>query len=675
MNMTHDGRKAGVEAFSDADRALIDRTLHFVAERASRVTGNEFFVELVKYLGEALDVAYAFCDKIDHADDKVVNTLALYAHGKISENISYNLKDTPCENVIGRTICCYAEKVQQQFPGDQLLVDLDAESYAGIPLWAADGSPLGLIAIMDNKPLRSPDLVKTLLQIVAVRAGSELERVQFFLSLQSSEQRFADFAEVSSDWFWEMDENLRFSYFSEQMEKYAGIPATLLLGKTREETGIPNVDPDAWANHLRDLSAHRRFDNFVHPRTKSDGEIFWASINGMPIFDDANVFLGYRGTARDITKHKQIEDALRKSEQSLSTLIQSQTDMICRFTPDGVLNFVNKSYAGFVGKEPNDLLGKPIFDDVPKEEHGTLRAFLNKLSQKEPIAMIENRNINKHGETRRFEWFSHAHFNTEGKVTEIQSVGRDVTEIRIAKEESEKSNKAKSDFLAAMSHDLRTPLNAIMGFSDMMRQKTFGPLGDEHYDQYADDIHSSGLFLISLINDILDLSKIEAGKYELFDEPLDVSSTIKDCLLQLKNMAETHNLSLISDVPSGMPRLLGDERVMIQILNNLLSNAIKFSSDAGRVDVNAYVDEGNSIVLSVIDTGIGMSDEDIAKAQNAFEQADGTHSKRHEGTGLGLYLCHNFMTLFGGTLDIESEADAGTMVTLRFPAERTIQPV
>ena len=244
----------------------------------------------------------------------------------------------------------------------------------------------------------------------------------------------------------------------------------------------------------------------------------------------------------------------------------------------------------------------------------------------------------------------------------------------LSKEEAEGANKAKSEFLSTMSHDLRTPLNAIMGFSDMMRAKTFGPLGDHHYEQYVDDIHNSGSLLISLINDVLDLSKIEAGKYELVDEHLDISLIINSSFRQLKNMAETYNQSLNSDVPYDMPCLLGDERAMIQMLNNLISNAIKFTPDGGKVDFIAKVDEDNNIVLGVMDSGIGMSDEGIAKALKPFEQADGTHSRRHVGTGLGLHICVNLMKLFGGTLDIESEIEIGTTVILRFPPDRTVNP-
>ena len=244
--------------------------------------------------------------------------------------------------------------------------------------------------------------------------------------------------------------------------------------------------------------------------------------------------------------------------------------------------------------------------------------------------------------------------------------------LREAKAEADKANSAKSEFLATMSHDLRTPLNAIVGFSEMMERRTFGPLGDPRYEDYATDIHKSGRILLSLINGILDLSRIEAGRYELSEEPMDTAALIGDAVDLAKGRAEEKNVRLTAETSPDLPMLYADDRAVSQILNNLLSNAVKFTPEGGDVTVSAKVDNDGAVKIKIIDTGIGMSERDIAKAMEPFEQADSTHSRKHEGTGLGLYISRNLMGLHGGTLSIDSEPGKGTTVTVRFPLERTV---
>jgi signal transduction histidine kinase len=276
-----------------------------------------------------------------------------------------------------------------------------------------------------------------------------------------------------------------------------------------------------------------------------------------------------------------------------------------------------------------------------------------------------------------------AHDQLETRVEErTRSLQNEITErkkveesLRGTKAAAEKANLAKSEFLASMSHDLRTPLNAIMGFSEMMTERIFGPLGDTHYEEYANYIQDSGRLLISLVDDVLDLSKIEAGKYKLEEKNLDIQLTIQASVKMLTHQADIKKIRLINSSKPSLPKLYGDEKAITQIFNNLLSNAIKFTPENGKITINAWKDGDSRFIIQISDTGIGMSNEDIVKAMNPFEQADSQHSRKHEGTGLGLHLSNRLIELHGGKLTLESNIEHGTKVTVSFPFGRIVTDV
>ena len=258
-------------------------------------------------------------------------------------------------------------------------------------------------------------------------------------------------------------------------------------------------------------------------------------------------------------------------------------------------------------------------------------------------------------------------------------VNTDITERRAAEEamlaimkEAEIANRTKSEFLANMSHELRTPLNAIIGFSEIIKDETFGPVGSTKYRDYAADINESGQHLLALINSILDLSKVESGADELHEENIDISKIANAVLKLVMGLARTGNVELELDVSDDIAVLQADERKVKQILLNLLSNAIKFTPDGGKVTLKIWSRAESGYVFQVIDTGIGIAFEDIPKALAAFQQIDSGLNRRHEGTGLGLSLTKSLIEMHGGYLDLQSEVGVGTTVTVRFPAERIV---
>ncbi len=238
---------------------------------------------------------------------------------------------------------------------------------------------------------------------------------------------------------------------------------------------------------------------------------------------------------------------------------------------------------------------------------------------------------------------------------------------------AEGANRAKSEFLANMSHELRTPLNAINGFSEMMVAEMFGPLGDARYRTYSQDILNSGQHLLALINDVLDMSKIEAGKLNLRFEPVRLDELAEDAVRLIKNRAETAGLAVAIDVPA-LPEVEGDYRALKQVLLNLLSNAVKFTPRGGRIVLRAEGrrdNMGERVKVSVADTGIGIAAQDLVRLARPFEQIESQQSKTQQGTGLGLALSKSLVEMHGGMLEIESQPGLGTTVGFLLPVRQS----
>lgn len=364
--------------------------------------------------------------------------------------------------------------------------------------------------------------------------------------IAAEERRFRDFANLNSDWFWETDASLRFSFFSERFDEVTGVKSTDLLGRTRAEVGAPGADPEAYAAMLACMASHRPFFGFEHYRDHPVRGRVRISISGVPVYQEGK-FVGYRGVGRDVTKEQQhavqLEHALALAEQA---------------------------------------------------------------------------------------------------------------------------NQAKSEFLATMSHELRTPLNAILGFSEMMVQEVYGKIGNSNYLDYAQHISSSGRHLLELINEVLDISAIEAGKRRLDLEKIDVMNVVKDCLTYLTHDADKKKIAIIFET-DGEPRdIVSDRTAIKQIVLNIVSNAVKYNKPGGEIAVTvAFRDDVFKLIVR--DTGVGIPSEALQGVTEPFFRTQTNPHLTQEGTGLGLAIVKHLVEQHLGTLSIESEEGVGTVVTVVLP--------
>ncbi len=240
-----------------------------------------------------------------------------------------------------------------------------------------------------------------------------------------------------------------------------------------------------------------------------------------------------------------------------------------------------------------------------------------------------------------------------------------------AKELAEHADLAKSNFLANMSHELRTPLNAVIGFSEMIKSETLGPMGNDRYRGYVDDIHDCGTHLLAVINDILDLTKVEVGHYELQEERIDMRELVFDAVRLVERQINQAGHEFRANIPDDLPAMMADGRALKQMVLNLMSNAIKFTPRGGRITLAACTCDGG-VRLSVKDTGVGMPADKVPLALKPFSQLESGLDRTYEGTGLGLSLTAAMVKLHDGEMRIDSQAEKGTLVTIDFPAERVV---
>ena len=491
--------------------------------------------------------------------------------------------------------------------------------------------------------------------------------------LRRQADRFRAFDSLIEAWYWETDGEHRYTYVSSAAEAVVPLPRQRYLGQ-RPWDLAGDADNAAWTAYRRGIKARKAFANFRH-QANAGGKPVEISSSGQPMYDEAGGFVGYRGVSQPA--HSAVGQP--GAPQPLTDLVANAA-IAMLVHRGGPLLSANQAMAELLGWPTPAALCEAtenIFTLYADEERDRLNEFLRHRLEGRPVpTRYETRMRRRDG----------GEVWVIGIATVVTWLGKpavlasmiDITqykqgegELRAAMEAAERANRAKSDFLAAMSHELRTPLNAIMGFSEVIENELLGPVGTAIYRDYARDIHSSGRHLLSLIGDLLDIAKIEAGRLELYEEHIVVGDLAGEVLSLMRKDADAKGVKLSERVAADLPLLYADRRATRQMLLNLLANAIKFTPPTGYVCLAARADR-DSLQIEVQDNGVGVAPEDLPKILTPFGQAENARVAS-EGTGLGLPITKSLIEAHGGRMEIETARGRGMKVTLIFPNHRLHQ--
>jgi PAS domain S-box-containing protein len=376
--------------------------------------------------------------------------------------------------------------------------------------------------------------------------------------------------------------------------------------------------------------------------------------------------------------HLEAIKALNKSEQRLQDFAESGSDWLWEFDERGGL-----IWDSHTGDDKSGLPASDVMGMTRQEIAGDLMTtndwaeYQNAIDERREIQGFEYIFRGKDGNVRAAAIHGKPVYREDGTYMGYRGAASNITDRKRAEDElnkalvdAEQANRAKSEFLATMSHEFRTPLNAILGFSEMLRAQYMGPLGAKNYEEYANDIHHSGEHLLALINDILDISAIEAGKRSMSPEHINVRELVLDCAHNIEKLARDKGVEVLLDIQENLPLVQADKRSLIQICYNILSNALKFTNKGGSVRIAVGLQE-QEIILQVVDSGIGISASDLATITQPFAQVNSDPHNVREGTGLGLSIVKSLIEAHSGKLDIVSEIGKGTTVSVSLPVSGT----
>ncbi len=519
-----------------------------------------------------------------------------------------------------------------------------SHEFTGTLLKDHDGKPLGICGVGRNIT----------------------ERKRTEKALKESEEKYRSLINNIQDGVF-IIHDAKIHFANESFARICGYSIKEVIGRDFRELVAPD-DQEMVANNYFRKQAGENVPECEFLLLRKNGEKVIVNMNVGHITYCGGIAI--MGTVKDITEHNKIEKELKESEEKYRTIIENSNDLIWKLDLAGNFLYFNKRAEEVSGYKLDNFIGKSFVPFiVPSDLSKVERIFFETLKgnpQHYEVSIFKNDGsvlIMSVNTTPIFE---------SGRVVGTVSFGQDITEIRKSEELQLENaylayaNKAKSEFLANMSHELRTPLNAIIGFSEILKQKIAGGL-NEKQESFLDDVLIAGNHLLQLINDVLDLSKVEAGKVELIIENISVPETINEVLSLIKEKAAKNNVIIEKELDPRLDFMEADKLRLKQILFNLLNNAVKFSKPEGGIVTIISKKIEDAAQISVSDTGIGIKDEDRRKLFNEFQQLDSGITRKYGGTGLGLAITKKLVELHGGKIMVESKYGEGSTFTFLLP--------
>ena len=505
------------------------------------------------------------------------------------------------------------------------------------------------------------------------------ERERLNNALRKSEREHKAIINAVSDIIFEVDTNGNIQFLNQTWSEVTGFDVARSIGCNIFDLLHPQEHEEQRRQFNLLVKGHIPAYRSITRLQNSDSSFRSVELAISMLRQDESKQIRAVGTINDVEERRRAEKALREAEQKYRTIVENIAGGIYQMTPDGRYISANPAMARIFGYDSADDLMSPDVNAVSHiyinpgdheammrsvESLGQIKGFEIQAKRRDGTIIWINENVRAvRDDDQKILYY-------EGSVEDVTQRKNTEIQLRTAQLESDLSSRAKSEFLANMSHELRTPLNAIIGFSEIIKDEVFGPVGQRQYWEYASDIFNSGRHLLKIINEILDVARIEAGERQLNEEVINVEKVLKSALDLLGPKIESGNLAVINQVEGTAPRLIGEETAIKQMLTNILSNAAKFTPAGGRITVSSEIDGEGYFRLSVTDTGVGLERDEIERALSPFGQVNANLDRTASGAGLGLTLVGALIRLHGGRLEIFSQKGIGTTATLIFPPSR-----